>query len=288
MKILITESQLKYLITEGQKIKVTDFCGRTKEVDHQQWWYNGGQTVASYVKCYKFDGTSFVFNDWGCEFRNWSTMTEQERKTAIEGKKRNAGCGTADRFGAAAFLKEVITFENVVDIISMLLELIPGFQVFGKAIDIAQAISYFVKAFMSTTAEDIASNLVNGIFQTFSFFAFPTLQLPGFVKKIITKIKKALDSVSQVSLGTLSLSPKWYQIAIAYVKDQIGNTFDYYMKQVVIYFIKPIIDYVMSVNSWLANTMSKVIKTLQDISNDIGRAGELISSIKKQDPNAFT
>lgn len=41
MKILITESQLKYLITEGgQKIKVTDHCGVSKEYDYQTWYYD--------------------------------------------------------------------------------------------------------------------------------------------------------------------------------------------------------------------------------------------------------
>ena len=66
MKILITESQLKYLVEQSpSKITVIDACGKSQQYDYQKWWYNGGQTAAAYTNSYTWSGApknAFIFD----------------------------------------------------------------------------------------------------------------------------------------------------------------------------------------------------------------------------------
>lgn len=288
MKIIITESQLNHLITENQKIKVTDFCGRTKEVDYQKWYYNNGQVVAPYVKCYSWDGKSYKFTDWSCEFKNWNTMSNEERKSAIEGKKRVAGCGTADRFGVAASLKEILTFENVVDLVSVGLELIPGLQLVGKGIDVAQAISYLVKGVMSTNSIDKTSNFVNGIFQSFSVISLPTFPLPGYVSKKIGKLFELLGKIEDYVDNFMETVPTFMRVVYAYVGEVVGESFRDLQAQLVTNILIPLMKAVQPYNEGLSNILKKVISELQQMSANISSGIILANKMEETDPNAFT
>ena len=213
MKIIITESQYKFLLEQQkEKAKVTDYCGRTNEFDHQKWYYditNEYPSGTNYpnpradLKCYKRDGTSYKFTDWSCEFKNWSTMTEDQRKTAIEGKKLTAGCGSADRFGVAAAVKSIGSFavwfpqtiQEWVDWITWFLESFGGPQ--GKVIatmsEAIQGIGYLMFAESQKTLKDYVKYVVEGVSKLFSA-AKIKIKVPG-LSDWLDRIVKYVESI---------------------------------------------------------------------------------------------
>jgi len=287
MKIIITESQLKSLILEQQKIKVTDKCGKTQEFDYQKWYYNGGQVARSDLKCYTWDGKSYVYN-YSCHFKNWTSMTKEQRDTAISGVKRTCVGSYKDNPNMIKLtvdeLKKVLTFENIVDLISIGLTLIPGGAPFGKALDVAQAITYLIKGLLSTTIEDKASNLVNGIFQTISLVGLPTVPLPSFVANKI----KYLIQIQQKIGGFEDGLSEWERLVYGYVGEIIGGSFNDYAQKVITDLLTPLLNAIAPYNENLKNNLINVIVFLKKISSNISTAKMVASKIKQQDSNAFT
>lgn len=305
MKIIITESQLKSLILEQQKIKVTDKCGKTQEFDYQKWYYNGGQVARSDLKCYTWDGKSYVYN-YSCHFKNWTSMTKEQRDTAIAGVRRTCVGSYKEQPNLISlginefsnFLKNVVwanlTFDNIVEVIIKLMEFLPppyGGKANVKAAGLAHGITYLIRSFFSTKTEDISSNFVNAMFKFSSVAVGTSIPLPpssvvNVTKKLVPIYQKIKDKIGK--LTDFSGLAEWLQISLTFIVQFVGNQITDVIQTITESLLKPIIEKFGSFSTTLSNYLSSAIQYLNKISSSLKSAKEVLSYVKQQDPNAFT
>jgi len=176
MKIIITESQLKYLIVEAQQIIVIDFCGRSKQEDYQKWWYDGGQTKAPYTNSYTWNATknAFVFDfNKDPEFKNL-TQSQRDYKLRIKcsGSYKeqpnliSAGVKEIQKF--AKWLPQ--TLQDWVDWITWFLQTFGGPQgiAIAKLAQAIQGVGYIYFAFGQKTLLDQVNYFIEGFSQLLS------------------------------------------------------------------------------------------------------------------------
>jgi hypothetical protein len=301
MKILITEKQLKHVIGEQvSQVQVQYDDGSIKTVDYQKFYYSNE------FKQYKWDGKKFVF-DYSKIYKNWNTMTPADREKVIANRRKVKSVGSysqqpnlislgVNEFNS--FLKNVVwsnlTFDNIVEIITKLMEFIPppyGGKANKKGVEVAHAISYYIRFIFSKNVSEMTSNFVNGMFKLFSSVSDSSVpmipsKVRGVVGKIIGIFMKIKDKILKIT-GFNSLS-QWLQISLTMIVELVGEGITNLIQNITEYLLKPIVKVVAPINISLSNIIGNLIGSLNEISVNLKSAKLAADYLKQQDPNAFT
>jgi hypothetical protein len=310
MKILITESQFKEILeqtkSQVQSIVFEDMCGKkntfkSDSKEYQTFYYNN-------INSYKWDGSKFTF-DWSKYYKNWSTMSNDQKKQAIENtRKTKCVVGSyKDNPNLISLgvneLKNVVwsnlTFDNIVEIISKLLPYLPppyGGVGATKSVELAHGISYIVRFQFSKNLSEITSNFVNGIFKLLDIMGFmDTKYLPSFVNDKINKVigffSEYFDEFLKTPLGTKIMStqiPKFLQVAITVLKVWLGDKVENVLKSINEDILRPIMNFIGPYSQELQKILGSTINYLNSISTNFKVVGEFANYIEKKEPNAFT
>lgn len=302
MKVIITESQLKYLIAEqaAQKIKVTDYCGRTKEVDYRNWYYdiseynpygsNNGKARKD-LNAYTLDGTAYTakFNGkWSYFIPNFDSITKEEQELA---KKKLCEKPASERYGGSyksqpnlitAVVKDIKSFSNWlpqtiqewVDWITWFLESFGGPQ--GKTIatmaEAIQGIGYLMFAESQKTLKGYVQYVIEGIGKLLSA-ADIKIKIPG-LSDWLDRIVKYVESIGFSSIisnlaakgakinSGFDKQPKWIQAVITLLLQAGGSYVLTGLNWITTNIIKPIYNLIKEYNSTLAEYIKSFIDYL--------------------------
>lgn len=304
MKIIITESQLKSLIAEqtAKKIKVTDYCGKTTEVDYQKWYYDISDYYPSGsnypnprkdLNTYTWDGTSYKFNgNWSYLIPNFDSKTKEEQELA---KKKLCGKPTSERYGgsyrsqpnlitaaANTVVKDIQyfaawfpqTIQDWVDWIVWFLESFGGPQ--GKVIatmsEAIQGIGYLMFAESQKTLKSYVEYIVEGIGKLLSA-ADIKIKIPGmsdWLDRIVRYVEGSGFSSIITNLAAkgakintdFDKQPKWIQAVITLLLQAGGTYILTGLKWITTNIIKPIYNLIKEYNSTLAGYIKSFIDYL--------------------------
>ena len=305
MRIIITESQLSLFVEQQvQKITIQNEDGSTKTFmsNSPEWskFYYSPE-----FKQFKWDGQKYVI-DYSKIYKNWGSMTPEQKKTVLTNRQRVKASGSYSQqpnlisLGVNEFnnfLKNVVwdnlTFDNIVEIITKLIEFVPppyGGKANKKGVEVAHAISYYIRFIFSKDTSEMSSNFVNAMFKFFSLVSGTSVpMIPGkvvmIVKRIMSNFAKIGAKISKIS-GFNSLS-SWLQVSLTMIVELVGDKITNVLQSLIENLLKPIIKVVAPINTSLSNVIGNLISSINQMSVNLKSAKIAADYLKQQDPNAF-
>jgi len=314
MKILITESQLKFLINEeSQKIKVTDYCGITKEYDYKTWYYDitseypSGKNYPNPridLKSYTWDGTTYKFNnDWSYLIPNFKSKTKEQQAVAIQSKKYLCSGSYKDQPNLiTAAVKEIKTFaswfpqtiKDWVDWITWFLESFGGPQ--GKLIatmaEGIQGVGYIIFAGTQKTLKGYVTNFIEGISKLFSVIdikiKIPSLSdwLDRIVKYVegtgFSSILSKLTSSGAKINTKFDSQPKWLQAVITLLVQVAGQYVSQGINWVINNMLTPLYNLIKQYNSALAEYIKDFIDYISIFLSLVDTASLIVTDLNEK------
>ena len=314
MKIIITESQYKFLLEQQkEKAKVTDYCGRTNEFDHQIWYYDITKEYPSGknypnpradLKCYKRDGTSYKFNnDWSCYISGWSSKTKEQQEAAIKSIKYTCTGNYRENPNlVTAAVKSIESFavwfpqtiQEWVDWITWFLESFGGPQ--GKVIatmsEAIQGIGYLMFAESQKTLKDYVKYVVEGVSKLFSAAKFKT-KVPG-LSDWLDRIVKYVEGIGFGSIiSTLAsqgakintkfdAQPKAIQAVITLLVQAGGTYVSQGINWVVSNIMTPLYNLIKQYNETLAEYIKGFIGNMNLFLSLVDTASLIVTDLNKK------
>jgi hypothetical protein len=294
MRILITESQLKYLIVEAQKIKVINECGVTKEYDYAQWWYNGGQKQASYTYSYTWDGTK---NAYVFDFKKdpeYKTLTQSQRDYKLRTKCSGSYKEQPNLISAA--VKDIKSFaswkpsDNLQATIDWLLWFVkwlgPQGQALAKIVETIQAIAYMFASLFKETTKERVSLFIEGLSKFLSLANF-NIKVPG-LSDWIDKITSFLDKYGFSSViaklksqgkninDRFDRQPKWIQAVVTLIVQAVGTAVSTIFTWINTNLLTPFYNLIISYNTTVGGYLKTIIDYLAIFASMIDTAKIII------------
>jgi hypothetical protein len=313
MKIIITESQLSLLVEQQvQKITIQNEDGSSKTFmsNSPEWskFYYSPE-----FKQYKWDGQKYVI-DYSKIYKNWGTMTPDEKKTVLANRQRVKASGSYKEqpnlismgFNEfTSYLKNVVwnnlTFDNLVEILSKLIQFVPppyGGPGVKKGVELAHALSYIVRFYALKDTESMASNFINGLFKALEVGeVFSSKFLPSKIQELIKNLNgvytKYYDDIlaspiGQKLSGTFLKLPKFLQLTLVWLQEKVGDKIKDFIKFISENIIKTIMNFVAPYNLELQKTLGEFINYLNQLTLNLDSAKSVVTYLKQKDPNALT
>lgn len=295
MKILITESQLKYLIVEAQQITVIDACGKSQQYDYQKWWYNGGQTAAPYTSSYTWSGApknAFVF-DFNKD-PEYKGLSQQQRDYKLRTKCSGQYTKNENLIGAA--VKDIKSFaswkpsDNLQATIDWLLWFVKWLGPQGKAlasiVETIQAVAYMFASLFKETIKDRVSLFIEGLSKFLSLANF-NIKVPGlsnWIDKITSFLEKYGFSsvISKLKAQGKNINdgfdrqPKWIQAVVTLIVQALGTAVSTIFKWINTNLLTPFYNLIISYNTTVGGYLKTFIDYLSIFASMIDTAKLII------------
>ena len=300
MKILITESQLKYLIVEAQQITVIDACGKRQQYDYQQWWYNGGQTQAPYTSSYTWNGAKYAFLFDFNKDPEYKGLSQEQRNYKLRIKcsgqytknENLIGLAVKDIKSFSSWLPQ--TIQEWVDWITWFLESFGGPQ--GKIIaamaEAIQGVGYLIFAGTQKTLKGYVENFIEGVSKLFSVVNIK-IKIPGlsdWLDRIVkyvegtgfSSILSRLTSNGAKINTNFDSQPKWLQAVITLLVQATGIYVSQGIKWVINNMLTPLYNLIKQYNTALADYIKGFIDYMSIFLSLVDTASLIVTDLNEK------
>lgn len=263
--------------------------------EYQKWLYGEGQS-------YKWDGQKQMYViDYSKIFKNWNTMTQQERDIVIDNRlgkvKSGPITGTINSIGeVASYLGNIIwqnlTFDNIVYALSKIAPFFPppiGGKATEKMLQLIQGVAYFIRYIYSEKMSDKAANFLSGFLSVLEFLEIRVISfLPTTIKNSMIKIEKwFFANIAKIARFIKKRNmAQWLQITLIFLVKNVGreitNKINDFVKSITQNILTPIFNFIFSVNETLGNIIKSVIQTLNEFAANLDSVNDFYEATKDE------